>query len=263
MKNIIKSVLCLALLAVMMLSFASCGKEHFGEFSYNGKWLTQHAKKALSASEIKELIQTISGYVTEEDEAPIVTLSVVGDAFITTGLDYPTLPKELQNSVLDKYGCLEVSTRYYEEDDDKETITPGEYRGTDLASIIAENKLSPFALVTAKNLILFDDVVDYMEKANEEFKKNAALTVPFHNIFTYHEDDDGNPVIQIHDFAELPSSTAGGVSSYYRQDIEMVYDGEGKLIKWQSSLGVYTATPGGTMKQGYILEMDFNWIVKE
>jgi hypothetical protein len=43
----------------------------------------------------------------------------------------------------------------------------------------------------------------------------------------------------------------------------MVYDEEGKLVKWQSSLGVYTATPSGTMKQGYILEMDFNWVVKE
>jgi hypothetical protein len=159
MKNILKSVLCIALLAVMMLSFASCGKEHFGEFSYNGKWLTQYAKKALSAGEIKSLIQSISGYTSDSDEAPIVTLSVVGDAFISTQLEYPELPVEMRNAALKKYGCLEVSTRYYTEEDDSAVVVPGEFRGTDLAAIIGENKLSPFALVTAKNLILFDEVV--------------------------------------------------------------------------------------------------------
>lgn len=265
MKNIIKSVLCVVLLAVMMLSFTSCGDEHFGCFSYNGKWLTQYADEQLDYNNFLTLIQNFTNKVTiDTSEVPVVNLSVVGDSFVQTQLEYPELPDDIRKSITDKYGTLKVSTRYYEEDNDDATIYPGEYSGGLFTDFLKKNEYSLFAGVTAKNLILFDGIVAYMEEANKVFTTTTIGDgVPFSNIFSYHVDEDGNPVIQIHDFAELPSSVAGGVSSHYRQDIEMVYDSEGKLVKWQSSLGVYTQTSQGTMKQGYILEMDFEWIEKQ
>ena len=69
-------------------------------------------------------------------------------------------------------------------------------------------------------------------------------------------------IIQSRDFAEIASSVGGGVGCSYRQDTEIVYDAEGKMVLWQTSLGISSSAPQGTMRQGYILEMSVEWIEK-
>lgn len=59
------------------------------------------------------------------------------------------------------------------------------------------------------------------------------------------------------------TSVGGRIGCSYRHNSEILYDYENKISKWQTSFGVYSSTPRGTMKQGYILEIEYNWIVKE
>jgi len=37
-------------------------------------------------------------------------------------------------------------------------------------------------------------------------------------------------IIQIRDYAEIVSSVGGGIGCFYRQDIEIINDNEGKMI---------------------------------
>ena len=86
--------------------------------------------------------------------------------------------------------------------------------------------------------------------------------LPLRRFFSYHTGEDGNLIIQSRDFAEIASSVGGGVGCSYRQDTEIVYDIEGKMVLWQTSLSTSTSTPQGTMRQGCILEMHVEWIEK-
>ena len=102
-----------------------------------------------------------------------------------------------------------------------------------------------------------------MEEENIRFQNSdVGLIAPFKTIFSYHTGEEGNLIIQSRDFAEIASSVGGGVGCSYRQDTEIVYDMEGKMVLWQTSLGISTSAPQGTMRQGYILEMHVEWIEK-
>jgi hypothetical protein len=135
--------------------------------------------------------------------------------------------------------------------------------GTDFKNMILDNQFIPFSQLVAKGIVIFDDLVDYMEVRNALFVEEQNHVAPFRNIFTYHTDVLGNMVIRTNDFREIPSSVGGGVGCAYLQNVEILYDEECKISKWQTSLGVYTATPEGTLQQGYIVEVEFKWNIKQ
>jgi hypothetical protein len=91
---------------------------------------------------------------------------------------------------------------------------------------------------------------------------SANLVSPFDRPYTYHESETGDLIVQTHHFAELPSSVNGGIGATFRQDCELVFDPEGKITLWQSSLGLYTSTPTGTALEGYIFAASFAWTEK-
>ncbi len=237
--------------------------ERFGEFSYNGKYLTRYARNEISASEAKSLIRNktklVSHSVTEYD----YTYSLLGVNTIDPK-DTPAPPKSLVDSVLTEYGGLDVVTKYYIEQEEELQKKNDLLQGTDLKYVIEENKFAPFSQLVAKGIVIFEELIDYMEEQNELFRASEmAKIAPFQNIFAYYTDRAGNIIIHTHNFAEIPSSVGGGIGCNFRQDVEIVYDSENKICKWQTSLGIYTATPKGTMKQGYISEIEFDWLVKD
>lgn len=246
-----KLLVIISLVLLLSTLLCSCGDDDktFGEFSYNGISLYAFAKEDITYEQAKNLTQS-------ENSPAIVSLSVnpgeLGEA---------PLPSEaLYNTVLSKYAMLEVVTKYYVTGEEDQLTKVDEVMGTDLKNTLKQNEFEPFSLLVAKGIIIFDELIDYMEDNNIDFKESGRANVaPFKDIFTYHIDVDGNLVIQTRDFEEIPSCVGGGVGCSYRQDTEQVYDSENKLIKWQTSLGVYTATPKGTLKQGYILEVEFIW----
>ncbi len=137
------------------------------------------------------------------------------------------------------------------------------HEGTSLKSALKENEFSPSNQICAKYIFINMEILDYMESMNARFKESSDRgTIPFNDIYTYWNDKNGNLVVKTADYAEIPSSISGGIGCNFRQDIEIVYDADNKVTKWQTSLGILIAGPDGTIKQGYILELDFDWKLK-
>lgn len=259
-----------AKLAVLMAAFTpavmlcACGSENasqggkqFGEFSYNGIYLTEYAQKSISATEAKELIKKSSGQTASAN------VGFVGgvEAFnIHDEINNAPKPSEsLITSYAAKYTVV-VTTLYYESGSTTPLTKVDELSGLDVSNMLRENEFTPFGQLVAKNVIMFDELIDFMENENKNFKDSEnAIVAPFKNIFTYHTDAHENLIVQTHDYSEIASSVGGGISCNYRQDTEIVYNKNLLIEKWQTSLGVSSATPSGTLKQGYILEMEFDW----
>ena len=238
----------------------------FGYFSYNGKSLTAYAHKEITAQQAKNIVQNKQKAVVQsvkekgETRNDLVLLSINPADVSKT----PAPSKVLVDETLDKYASLNVTTKYYVSGDVNQQSKTDFLQGTDLKSILEANQFIPFSQLVAKGVLIFDELIDYMEEQNEIFKNSEISKIaPFKTIFSYHTDYSGNIVIQTRDFAEIPSSVGGGIGCSYRQDTELVYDKECKLTKWQTSLGVYSATPTGTLMQGYILEVELDWVEKE
>ena len=255
-----KKTLKLLIIFILSLFMFGCNKEkQFGEFSYNGKALIEYAVKDITANEAKQLAPNNNISSLCYDEAHMeVKLS------INTDVESILPSTSLIDNVLVEYSGCNVTTKYYVDGSDDEQTKVDMITGLDFKSMLTQNIFTPFNQLVAKNVLIFDDLIDYMETQNNNFKTSElSKTAPFKNVFSYHLDKNNNLVIQTRDFAEIASSVGGGIASTYRQDTEIVYDSNGKMTLWQTSLGLYTSTPQGTMKQGYILEVNFDWIVKE
>ncbi len=267
MKRIITFLLAVVLI-LSCLTATGCKPKHkqFGRFSYNGNWLTSFAIKDISFEVAKDIVHQGTQATLYQDNTPSllscgVTSLSVND---TDPFDLPLPSEDFVNAILNKYASITVVTKYYVTGEKKQLEKTDFIQGTDLKNLLRRNEFQPFSQLVTKGIIVFDELIVFMDNENTEFKNSKEnTTAPFNNIFTYHTDEDGNIVIQTHDFAEIPSSVGGGVACSYLQDTEQLYDSENKLVKWQTSLGVYTATPEGTLEQGYILEVEFQWNEKE
>lgn len=251
---IIASVLLLTQCAVLCTGCS--GKEkQFGEFSYYGKKLIDYAVKDISSDELKNLVDLH------------INIGPANSAFGSDGnVSGVTQPPEPDQAIIKKlttdYAVCEIDVKLYE----NESKDPKEYKytlqGTDFYNIVETNKYRLNDQIIVRSLTMYPALVDYMDSENAKFHEESS-PAPFKDIYTYHTAKKGNAVIKQRAYIEIPATQNGGVGCAYRQDIESVYDSEAKITKWQSSMGIYTTTPSGTTKQGYILEMDFTWKTKE
>lgn len=165
--------------------------------------------------------------------------------------------------ILSRFGSLTATVKYYLDETDAEQYREDLFQGTDFLSLLQDNNYIPFGQMNAKYIFINSHILDEMDAENREFANDANnLICPFSSRYTYHANEYDELVVQTHHFAELPSSVNGGIGSAFRQDCEIQYDGGGKIVHWQSSLGLYTSTPTGTIKEGYIFEADFTWSLK-
>jgi hypothetical protein len=238
----------------------------FGEFGYHGLYLTNYATKDISATAAKKIISTNTSHNLASAYATTTSYTSAG---VT-----PSPSSSLVTYILSDYEMVTVTTKYYDEsyvDDSSGEIQYGkvitrtdELKGTNLKNILQENTYVPYSQLVAKNILIFDELIDFMEEENKNFQQSEdSATYPFKTIFSYHTNSTGNVILQTRDYVEIASSVGGGIGCSYRQDTEMVYDAQNKLVKWQTSLGVYSTAPYGVTKQGYMLEIDFNWKLKE
>lgn len=267
MKRII-TLLLAVVLVLSCLTATGCKPKHkqFGRFSYNGNWLTSFAIKDISYETAKDIVHNGEQSTLYHGGTPSLLSTGITNLSVndTDPFDLPLPSEDFVNAILTKYASITVVTKYYVTGEKKQLEKTDFLQGTDLKNLLRENEFTPFSQLVTKGIIIFDDLIVFMDQKNTEFKNSKEnTTAPFNNIFTYHTDEEGNIVIQTHDFAEIPSSVGGGVACSYLQDTEQLYDSENKLVKWQTSLGVYTATPEGTLEQGYILEVEFQWNEKQ
>jgi len=253
--KMIKAIRNLLVMGLCACALASCGnnnvkgEEQFGDFSYNGNSLKEYAINEISVNEAKKLINL---------ESDVVRLT----SYDTTVVEKNSLPDTIK-TILTKYASVEVTVKYYVSESENQQVRKDLFQGTDFMYLLTENNYTPFGQMAVKNIYVNDGLLDDMEQANLDYKNDYRnMTSPFNNPYTYHTSENGDLIIQSHYFAELPASTQGGIGSTFRQDCESVLDSEGKITLWQSSLGIYTATPTGTVKQGYIFEASFSWTEK-
>lgn len=266
MKKKILIVLAIVLILSTVICCAACSKEAaekaFGEFSYNGKYLKDYAKEAIDA---KIAIQITQNFNLCAPAAEVANLSTEPQAAAVNGIELDnTTPEQSKAAIIAKYQGCNIKTYYYVEDQEEKQVKSDFLQGYDFKAMVDDNQFTAFSQLVAKNLVVFDDLIAQMEEQNIAFQNSDdGKIAPFKNLFTYHTDNSGNLVIQTHNFAEIPASIGGGIGCAYRQDSEIVYDVEGKVKIWQTSLGIYSAAPQGTMKQGYILSMTFDWVEKD
>lgn len=247
MKNLTKTMSLL-----LLLGLTACNKVGenaiFGEFSYHGVFLTEYATKQIDVDEAKKLVN-VSNYSTK----PMTKRASYVDEEDTSDV----------NIMLKKYGSLLTTVKYYVSEQAKQQVRQDLYQGTDYKNLLESNYYEPFGQMSVRYLFVNDDLLDEMEEQNYEFEdENKYLVTPFNEPYTYHTNSDNQLIIQTHHFAELPASIGGGIGSTFRQDCESIFDKEGKIVLWQSSLGLYTSTPTGTVQEGYIFEVEFEWIEK-
>jgi|GEM_PF-3893735 len=277
--------ICLAIMliaAILSLTLMACSvdkeeetiKLYYGRFSYYGNKLVEYARNNITAEKAKEAVQNCKTKLTTikdkisgtsfyiNDDVNIKPAGVLSELCVNPKDAY-TISADDINAVMKVYGANKITTSYYEDGSEEKKQKVDYLQGSDLKNVVLENRFIPFNQLVANFIVIYPEVIDYMEAQNAAFKESEQYNIaPFLNIFTYHTSEEGLLIVQIHDFAEIPSSVVGGVGCTYLQDIEIIYNEDSTIKKWQSSLGVYTATPTGTMLQGYILEIDFEWIVK-
>ena len=275
MKKLAKICMALTSFAAAACMAISCSADAvepvlnmFGQFSYGVHVLTEIAKDTITAGQAKsfvkqnqqKLIASVkSGINTSADETAVDGETAVADETENADSDGIKPCDEMIKALQSKYGGVNVTTKYYVEDSDDQQVKTDEVRGDDFVSLVTDNRFTPFNQLTARHLYVYEELIDFMNAENDKFDSNGA---PFKAPFTYHIDGNNNFIIQTHYFTGISSSVSGGISCYYQQDTEILYDAQNKISRWQSSLGVILSTPQGTVHQGYILEMEFNWVEK-
>ena len=246
MKKTIKTIGLL----LSIISLGGCNKSAtaenvtFGDFGYNGIFLKEYATKQIGVDEAKDLVEIAYSNPQKREMKRADNKSNSDNIQI----------------VLTKYASLITTVKYYVSDREEQQVRKDIYQGTDFKFLLETNHYEPFGQMSVKYIFVDDDLLDDMEAQNNAFKESGSyITSPFNEPYTYHTNDENKLIVQTHSFAELPASTGGGIGSTFRQDCELIFDEEGKITFWQSSLGLYTSTPTGTVKEGYIFEVNFEW----
>lgn len=280
MKKVIIRIVCvMSVIAIAVTALTACRSKsttsaYFGQFGCYGNYLIERAVKSITALEAKQLIDAYGiAKASPADSTPVSVVASCRQPAVALAADAweeseEATPTDVVDALITRYSGFVVTTRYYDSTDElglEGTLKEkrDEYIGGVFKSVLEENNLETYAQLVARNVIAYDGLVTWMEEQNTAFAASpTAKIAPFLNVYTYHTDEAGNLVIQIHSFRELNAKEIGGISSNFRQDTEIVYDQEGKMVLWQTSLGISNASPTGTMRQGYILSLELEWIDK-
>lgn len=249
-KSLFAVVMLIVMVLVSVLSGCS-GNGNFGSFCQNGRYLKEIAKKSISYSQAIEKVRgsraKAMSYADAEEMASIDEENGI----------HP-LPEGMVDSLVRKYSEVQIKVKYYNEKNKLTTTTDPSIQASRLEYHLKNNFLETSIGLRISNIIMLNDTLNDMEKANAAFSdRNAYFTHPY----TYHTDRKKNLVIQMHAYMEMSSlGLNGGIDCNVRQDTEVQYDSENKITKWQTSLGVWLASVNGIVREGYIYEVEFEWI---
>lgn len=270
MKTKIKFIVCL-LLAATLLLMPSCFKskkgsvqhEQFGQYGYKGHYLTSFASEQITFSDAKVIAESTTTGALAGKNVVYMSSASGGQALPASAVE---VPEEIVDELLSNYKGVSVVTRYYTEDKKQQQQQTHDIIGNEFKNLLTANEFIPYSRARAKFVIITPSIIDAMEAENKAFHDDTATSrvAPFKNIYSYHKNEQGCLVIQINSFAEIASSTGGGIGSNFIQSNEILYDAEGKISRWQTSLGLNILNPsdGDDLKQGYILEVEFVWLPK-
>lgn len=253
-KRLIGVTTAFVMLLLSTFLFGACKDKirYFGEFSCNGRRLIEQAEKKISAGDIKQLLQksSRSGYAAN--------YSTGGNGEAVSAFSNQT-PDTVIDRIMRSFPVLKLNAKYFEGDSKKMTEKNDLIYGLNLEAYLRQNSYEPWGQIGMKYLVMYDELIDELENESAEYKKtNEARYAP--DLYTYHKDKNDIAILQIHIVKQIPSAVYGGIGALFKQDIEIVYDHQGKITKWQTSLGTLVQTTLGTSnREGYIMEVDFEW----
>lgn len=268
--RVISIVLLVSIIAACCLGFAGCSAKEkmFGRFRCYGHYLVQKGVKTIDSIQAKTKTWKLASGTETAQATKAGFASTKFTAEEAGDSNVKATPKAVVESIMTKYSGFTTTTIYYEVDSNankaKEVSKTDEYLGDICESTLLENKLAPYAQMVANNIIAYDGLIDWMDERNAIFNNSPDKHVyPFSSPYSYWTDSNDNLVIQTHKYINIDANYTGGISCYYMQDSEIVYDSEGKLSLWQTSLGVAYASTAGTGKEGFIMTIQFDWTPKE
>ena len=232
-------------------------KETFGMFSYRGVYLTSYKTSDITETEAKDMI-TIGENQTD---------AVLNSLSASTQNVNDTIPENIVNAYLTQYKSISVVSRFWYEDENgniySQDSQPDEIFGTDFKTVLEKNEIQISTGIIVPNVIVYKELFDEFETANENFKLQENYIVsPFKDLYTYHKNDT-NFVLRSHYFVEIPASQIGGASCSFIQENESEFYYDGRLTRFQSSLGTKLQTKTGTQCEGTIFEIIITWNEKE
>lgn len=232
-------------------------KETFGMFSYRGVYLTSYKTSDITETEAKDMIP----YGINQKDSIASTLKSSAKAV------NETTPESIVNEYLTKYKSVSVVSRFWYEDENgnirSEDSQPDEIFGTDFKTILEKNEIQISTGIIIPNIIMYKELIDRFEEANENFKlQDDYIVSPFKDLYTYHRNDT-NFVLRSHYFVEIPASQIGGASCSFIQENESEFYYDGRMSRFQSSLGTKLQTKTGTQCEGTIFEIIITWNEKE
>ncbi len=261
-RNILKIAVVAMLIVSICTLFVACNKDDetsatFGMFSFRGVYLTSYKTADITETQAKSMITTAA---TDED-ASAKALSLADESGEDQTVSTAT-PASLVNEYLEKYKSITIVSRFWDEDSEGNIIVDeytDELLASDFKSALEKNEVSISTGIVVPNLLVYKEKIDAFEVANENFKAQDDYNVsPFKDLYTYHKNDT-NFVLRTHYFVEISSSKIGGASCSYIQENESEYFLDGRMTRFQSSLGTKLQTKKGTQCEGTIFEVLITW----
>lgn len=257
MKKIWKILSVSICVSTLAFSLSACQQKRatFGQFTQNGYGLTSFATKKISADEAHSMLAGRSASVQ-----PVAYLPQPAST-----------DEEAVNALIQYSNEIIVTTKFFKEGSDEIQTEISPQAGTVVADYLRKNSINTVTGLSVKNLYVSTGVLEFMESENKKFKKSDDFAnVPFSDLYTYHTDDENHFIVQMHDFVDIPASAlGGGINCYYRQDTEIMYElvvasdlGScyGRIRKWQTSLGAVISTSSDSIQEGYIYQVEVEWV---
>lgn len=257
MKKVWKILAVSICASTIAFPLSACRRESaaFGQFSQNGYRLTSFATREISIGEAQSLLAGGSAQARSVAYLPEPA---------------PTNEKAV-NALIQYSNEIIVTTKFFKEGSEEMQEEISDQAGTAVGNFLNANAISTGTGLTVRNLYVSTDVLKFMEEENRKFKESDGFAnVPFSNLYTYHTDDEKHLIVQMHDFVDIPASAlGGGINCYYRQDTEIMYDiitaedlssCYGRIRKWQTSLGAVISTSSNSIQEGYIYQVEVEWI---
>lgn len=261
----VTSVICAS---VMLFAFSACQQDEsapvhkeFGQFSQYGYMLTSFATREIGLDEAV-------GKLTSSSRQAM-TVAYLPEPLPT---DESTITAMLKRS-----NHIVVTAKFFKEGSEEMQVEVSDQTGLVVNDYLKKNTINAATGLSIKNLYLTDAGLRFMDEENKKFKESDDyINVPFANLYTYHTDEQANHlIVQMHDFVDIPASAlSGGVNCYYRQDTEILYDilpldnnnlsgpRYARISKWQTSLGSVVSTAADSIHEGYVFQVEVEWLEK-
>lgn len=276
MKRFFRVVAVLLCAVTLLCTLSACNKDngYFGYFQQNGYRLHSFATKNITANDALNMLSGGSKQAKVGSSSPVTPIVNSPKALVSDDDEVERAKQEAIQIALAQSNRIVVTTQFFKEGEDDMQKEVSEQMGTTVSDFLNKDIINSAVGLSIRNLLLTTERIEQMEVENAEFKNSAeSINALYNNLYTFHTDKQNHLIVQMHYFVEIPANTmGGGISCYYIQDTEIMYDiltssnlnkSIARISKWQTSLGVVISTAGDSIHEGFVYQVDVDWMSKD